>query len=203
MAAQHRSCSSAGEAGYRWIDDLNGATLEEPLPTGVGAVPLNINGGTTGGPWRRVPAARDGPHQPHPADQHPGWAGADDRRPGRRRRVRRTRRRHRSGRRSNRVVRGCNWFGTSADAVRRRPAGRAAGGGSAGGGGPARRCGVCGSSGMGAAGGLVGQTHGLPPLEAVLTTDVVSRSGPTQPDSARWSAGDGTIQPTGRTSVSR
>jgi predicted dehydrogenase (TIGR03970 family) len=41
---------SVGEAGYRWIDDLNGATLEEPLPTGVGAVPLNINGGTRVGP---------------------------------------------------------------------------------------------------------------------------------------------------------
>jgi predicted dehydrogenase (TIGR03970 family) len=41
---------SAGEAGYQWIEDLNGATLEEPLPTGVGAVPLNINGGTRVGP---------------------------------------------------------------------------------------------------------------------------------------------------------
>jgi predicted dehydrogenase (TIGR03970 family) len=41
---------AAGEAGYRWVDDLNGATLEEPLPTGVGAVPLNINGGTRVGP---------------------------------------------------------------------------------------------------------------------------------------------------------
>ena len=41
---------SAGEAGYRWIEDLNGATLDAPLPTGVGAVPLNINGGTRVGP---------------------------------------------------------------------------------------------------------------------------------------------------------
>ena len=41
---------SAGEAGYRWIDDLNGATLEEPLSTGVGAVPPNIDGGTRVGP---------------------------------------------------------------------------------------------------------------------------------------------------------
>jgi choline dehydrogenase len=41
---------AAGEAGYRWVDDLNGATREEPLPTGVGAVPLNINGGTRVGP---------------------------------------------------------------------------------------------------------------------------------------------------------
>jgi choline dehydrogenase len=41
---------SAVEAGYQWIDDLNGATFEQPLPTGVGAVPLNINGGTRVGP---------------------------------------------------------------------------------------------------------------------------------------------------------
>jgi choline dehydrogenase len=39
-----------GEAGYRWIDDLNGATADESLPTGVGAVPLNIKGGTRVGP---------------------------------------------------------------------------------------------------------------------------------------------------------
>jgi choline dehydrogenase len=42
--------NAANEAGYQWIDDLNGATLEGPLPTGVGAVPLNINGGTRVGP---------------------------------------------------------------------------------------------------------------------------------------------------------
>jgi choline dehydrogenase len=41
---------STREAGYRWIDDLNGATLDAPLPTGVGAVPLNIDGGTRVGP---------------------------------------------------------------------------------------------------------------------------------------------------------
>jgi choline dehydrogenase len=41
---------SVAEAGYRWIDDLNGATPEEPLPAGIGAVPLNINGGTRVGP---------------------------------------------------------------------------------------------------------------------------------------------------------
>jgi predicted dehydrogenase (TIGR03970 family) len=41
---------STGEAGYQWIADLNGATLGRPLPTGVGAVPLNINGGTRVGP---------------------------------------------------------------------------------------------------------------------------------------------------------
>jgi predicted dehydrogenase (TIGR03970 family) len=41
---------SVDEAGYRWINDLNGATAEDPLPTGVGAVPLNINGGTRVGP---------------------------------------------------------------------------------------------------------------------------------------------------------
>lgn len=41
---------AAGEAGFGWIDDLNGATDAEALPTGVGAVPLNINGGTRVGP---------------------------------------------------------------------------------------------------------------------------------------------------------
>jgi predicted dehydrogenase (TIGR03970 family) len=37
-------------AGYRWVDDLNGSAPESPLPSGVGAVPLNINGGTRVGP---------------------------------------------------------------------------------------------------------------------------------------------------------
>jgi choline dehydrogenase len=41
---------AARNAGYRWVDDLNGATREAPLPTGIGAVPLNINGGTRVGP---------------------------------------------------------------------------------------------------------------------------------------------------------
>jgi choline dehydrogenase len=41
---------STTEAGYEWISDLNGATPEDPLPPGVGAVPLNINGGTRVGP---------------------------------------------------------------------------------------------------------------------------------------------------------
>jgi predicted dehydrogenase (TIGR03970 family) len=53
--AEFDGCTAAfvravGEAGYRWIDDLNGATADESLPTGVGAVPLNINGGTRVGP---------------------------------------------------------------------------------------------------------------------------------------------------------
>jgi predicted dehydrogenase (TIGR03970 family) len=53
--AEFDGCTAAfvravGEAGYRWVDDLNGATLEDPLPTGIGAVPLNINGGTRVGP---------------------------------------------------------------------------------------------------------------------------------------------------------
>jgi predicted dehydrogenase (TIGR03970 family) len=38
------------DAGYGWIADLNGSTLEAPLRPGVGAVPLNINGGTRVGP---------------------------------------------------------------------------------------------------------------------------------------------------------
>ena len=53
--AEFDGCTAAfvravGGAGYRWIDDLNGATADESLPTGVGAVPLNINGGTRVGP---------------------------------------------------------------------------------------------------------------------------------------------------------
>lgn len=41
---------SARAAGFGWIDDLNGATPQRPLPPGVGAVPLNIHGGTRVGP---------------------------------------------------------------------------------------------------------------------------------------------------------
>ena len=41
---------SVGDAGYRWISDLNGSAHVAPLPPGVGAVPLNINGGTRVGP---------------------------------------------------------------------------------------------------------------------------------------------------------
>jgi predicted dehydrogenase (TIGR03970 family) len=41
---------SAIASGYVWIDDLNGSTPEAPLPSGIGAVPLNINGGTRVGP---------------------------------------------------------------------------------------------------------------------------------------------------------
>jgi len=39
--------AAARELGYAWIDDLNGADAALP---GVGAVPLNINGGTRVGP---------------------------------------------------------------------------------------------------------------------------------------------------------
>jgi predicted dehydrogenase (TIGR03970 family) len=42
--------NSVIEAGYRWIDDLNGSAPDTPLPAGVGAVPLNIDGGTRIGP---------------------------------------------------------------------------------------------------------------------------------------------------------
>jgi choline dehydrogenase len=41
---------SATEAGHGWISDLNGATPGAPLSPGIGAVPLNINGGTRVGP---------------------------------------------------------------------------------------------------------------------------------------------------------
>ncbi|MGA5541156.1 mycofactocin system GMC family oxidoreductase MftG [Mycobacterium sp. NPDC051198] len=36
--------------GFGWIDDLNGSTAATALPAGVGAVPLNINGGNRVGP---------------------------------------------------------------------------------------------------------------------------------------------------------
>jgi choline dehydrogenase len=41
---------SVAAAGYPWIRDLNGATPGAPLSPGIGAVPLNINGGTRVGP---------------------------------------------------------------------------------------------------------------------------------------------------------
>ncbi len=41
---------SATEMGYGWVPDLNGAGPAQPLPSGVGAVPLNINGGSRIGP---------------------------------------------------------------------------------------------------------------------------------------------------------
>lgn len=42
--------NSAMEMGYPWVADLNGAAAGQPLQTGVGAVPLNINGGVRIGP---------------------------------------------------------------------------------------------------------------------------------------------------------
>lgn len=39
-------------AGFGWIADLNGSTPESPPTSGVGAVPLNINGGNRIGPGR-------------------------------------------------------------------------------------------------------------------------------------------------------
>ncbi len=41
---------SAEEAGFPWVPDLNGSTAEAPVPSGVGAVPLNIDRGTRVGP---------------------------------------------------------------------------------------------------------------------------------------------------------
>jgi predicted dehydrogenase (TIGR03970 family) len=41
---------AATEAGHRWLPDLNGSAADAPLPPGVGAVPLNINAGTRVGP---------------------------------------------------------------------------------------------------------------------------------------------------------
>ncbi|WP_029106848.1 mycofactocin system GMC family oxidoreductase MftG [Mycobacterium sp. URHD0025] len=41
---------AATRAGFGWIDDLNSSDAGAALPAGVGAVPLNINGGTRVGP---------------------------------------------------------------------------------------------------------------------------------------------------------
>ncbi|GJF15609.1 glucose-methanol-choline oxidoreductase [Mycolicibacterium cyprinidarum] len=41
---------SALQAGFGWVEDLNGSTADRPLSSGVGAVPLNINGGKRIGP---------------------------------------------------------------------------------------------------------------------------------------------------------
>ena len=41
---------AATEMGYPWVADLNGANAGKPLPSGVGALPLNINGGIRIGP---------------------------------------------------------------------------------------------------------------------------------------------------------
>lgn len=41
---------SAQAAGFEWLDDLNGSSREAPLPPGIGAVPLNIDRGTRVGP---------------------------------------------------------------------------------------------------------------------------------------------------------
>nr|WP_090279283.1 mycofactocin system GMC family oxidoreductase MftG [Mycolicibacterium komanii]CRL75130.1 dehydrogenase [Mycolicibacterium komanii] len=42
--------SAATAAGHPWITDLNGSTAEHPVSAGVGAVPLNIHQGTRMGP---------------------------------------------------------------------------------------------------------------------------------------------------------
>ena len=123
---------------------------------GVGAVPLNIDGGTRVGPGGAyLQPAMDRTNLTL-LDQHPGGAHPDRRRPGGRRRVCRTRRAVDSDRRSNRVVRRRNRIRTPADAVGRRARRRCCG---------RRECrcwSTCrwarrvGSSGMGAAGGLAG-----------------------------------------------
>ncbi|BBX18557.1 mycofactocin system GMC family oxidoreductase MftG [Mycolicibacterium duvalii] len=41
---------AARAAGYPWVEDLNGATAGLQLPAGIGAVPLNIDGGQRVGP---------------------------------------------------------------------------------------------------------------------------------------------------------
>jgi predicted dehydrogenase (TIGR03970 family) len=41
---------AASEMGYPWVADLNGANVGKPLSSGIGALPLNINGGIRIGP---------------------------------------------------------------------------------------------------------------------------------------------------------
>lgn len=41
---------AARSAGHRWVDDLSGGDSAAPLPAGVGPVPLNIDSGTRLGP---------------------------------------------------------------------------------------------------------------------------------------------------------
>ena len=189
-AAQHRSCVPPAKPG-------SAGSPTSTVPHVTSHCRRHRRGATEhrrryqGGPGWRVPAARAGPPESHPADQHPGQAGAcstggaavgvD---------VRGTRRADRSGRRPNRVVRRRDRFGTSADAVRRRTARRIAGRGSPGGGRPAGRCGVCGPSGMGAAGGLDGDPRPAA-ARGGAHTPTVSRSGPTQAASAPWSRATG------------
>lgn len=49
IGATETFVTAAERAGFRWIDDLNGAETGPGMPTGVGAVPLNIvNGVRTG-----------------------------------------------------------------------------------------------------------------------------------------------------------
>ena len=53
--AEFKGCTaafvaSAQAAGFEWISDLNGSTPQWSLSEGVGAVPLNIDGGTRMGP---------------------------------------------------------------------------------------------------------------------------------------------------------
>ncbi len=160
--AEFDGCTAAfvravGEAGYRWVDDLNGATLDDPLPAGIGAVPLNINGGTRvgpGGAYLQPAMART--NLTLLTNTRVGRVRISGRQ-GSRRGLCGTRRRHRPDSGSDRVVRRGNWIGTSADAVRCRAAECVAGRGGACGGRPARWRGICGSPGMGTAGGLVSQ----------------------------------------------
>ncbi len=193
---------SVGEAGYRWIDDLNGATLEEPLPTGVGAVPLNINGGTRVGP---------GGAYLQPAMDRTNLTLLTNTRVGR---VRLS-----DGRAvgvecigpdgaldltADRIVLSAGAIGSAQLLMLSGvgPQDGAAGRGSACGGGPAGRRGVCGPSGMGTAGELVGNPRATAAGSGAYHREAL-KSGPTQRDSARWSVGDGTTRATIRTSVSR
>ena len=71
----------AAEIGYAWVPDLNGAAPADPLPAGVGAVPLNINGGTRIGPGGAyLQPALDRPNLTLFADTRVGRIRFDNRR---------------------------------------------------------------------------------------------------------------------------
>ena len=193
---------AARELGYAWIDDLNGADGAE-LP-GVGAVPLNIDGGTRVGPGgaflgravgrpnltvlekTRVVGIRIAGGRAVGVDCV-GPDGSDA-----------------STRRSNRAVRRCNWIRTPADGVGHRAGSGAARVGDPGAGGPAGRDPKCADHPEWVLPVDWPAAPGRPPLEAVLTTVGRARDPVATPTGfGAMTGGRATIRPTGRTSESR
>ena len=116
---------AATEMGYAWVPDLNGAAPGAPLPPGVGAVPLNIDGGTRVGPGGAyLQPALGRPNLTLVSDTRVG-TDPDGQRPGGRRGLPRTWRPCLPYCGSDCAVRRGNWVGASFAAVRHRPRGRA------------------------------------------------------------------------------